>query len=367
MSGGRPWVVWLVAIGIVAVAVLLFFALFERTEQVVDEGFSGEARRNPYFAMSKLLQELDAGFSSSTELSNDYGAPHTLMVFLPPGSLTDEQGAELLGWVAKGGHLVTTPQRALLAAFQLELVELEGEDFAAFLPKLYELEPVPGELVSVEMRGAQRLRLHLTPDYSGGPEDGRVVVRYPWQQGHVTFLADSSFLTNRRLKEHDHAEALWLLLTAVDAPLWIQLLHRVERSSLLALVARHAWMVLVAGGLWILLWIRRRGLRHGPLLAEASLDRRSLLEHLGATGDFFLRHGELGVLAASARRALLRRAARHDAAWTQANERERIERLARVSGVDAHELAAAMKDEPNLAPAELMRRMQLFDRVEKAL
>lgn len=364
MRGRRPWLVWAAVGGVVAVALVLFFTLFERTELEVDEGFSGAARREPYFAMLRLLERLGAGTATTTELREDYGGVHTLMVFLPPGSITDEQGAELLGWVAKGGHLITTPQRALLSPFSLELVE-EGPDGPR--ETSYELEPVPGELVRVAMPWPQRMRTHLTPDFAAGPDDGRVVVRYPWQKGHVTFLADVSFLTNRNLREGDHGEALWLLLTAVEQPSWVQLLYRVERSSLVALVARYGWTVLVAGALWIGLWIWRRGLRHGPILPEPALDRRSLLEHIGATGDFFLRHGELGVLAASYRRALLRRAARHAAAWPRLSERERIEWLAQTGGVDARELALAMRDEPNLAPVELMRRLQFLERVEKAL
>jgi len=85
---------------------------------------------------------------------------------------------------------------------------------------------------------------------------------------------------------------------------------RGDSPSLWEWLLQHAWPVLLAAALLLLAWLARIVPRFGPLEPEAPPVRRSLLEHLRASGRYVWSRGDAGVLIDALRERVWRSALR---------------------------------------------------------
>jgi hypothetical protein len=103
------------------------------------------------------------------------------------------------------------------------------------------------------------------------------------KKGRVTLMPSLRFLRNESIGELDHAE-LGARLAAQRTPVVLYLSLR--SAGVLDWIQRDAWPAFVAAGLLVLLWLGRIIPRFGPLEPEAPPVRRSLVEHIAASGRF---------------------------------------------------------------------------------
>ena len=343
---GRWWIGGLA----VAIPALLFLLLFRPVREEVDAGYRGAARTNPYLATERLLTRLGAE-AETVHGSLELPPPTATAIFLGSEPLPVNQDLDaLLDWVSDGGRLVVTPAGAasfdaLLAHFRLEVVRPEStEALPAEADTRGATETVevdaPGERTPLRVAVPRGRR--LVPREAEGSTDepvaeASVLRRYALGAGEVYVLADGSFLRNEAIGRLDHARLAWALADRVhrsgNEPTRVILVVRDAVPSLAVLLARHAWPVLIAGALLLLAWLRLAMSRSGPALAEPSLDRRRLLEHVEAAGGFLWRQGGSAALVESTRRAVLARVHLREPAWETLPPEELARRAARASGL----------------------------------
>lgn len=119
------------------------------------------------------------------------------------------------------------------------------------------------------------------PQYND--DSGEGVRIYPEGQGHIALIADNYF-SNTTLGIQDHAELLLALaqltpqtphtviVEHLDMPRWYELIWNATQFAIIS----------AAFALLALLWMGLR--RFGPMLPEPSTERRSLIEHIDASG-----------------------------------------------------------------------------------
>ncbi|MBL4794302.1 MAG: DUF4350 domain-containing protein [Pseudomonadales bacterium] len=93
-------------------AYYLYLNLEEISEEI-DEGYTEEARRNPYLAAETFLKQ--SGLNAFTQkglekLDNLPSSDDTLIIFSSRMVLSERRNKELLDWIEQGGHLITTSQ-----------------------------------------------------------------------------------------------------------------------------------------------------------------------------------------------------------------------------------------------------------------
>jgi hypothetical protein len=74
------------------------------------------------------------------------------------------------------------------------------------------------------------------------------------------------------------------------------LVYGSRMPSLLTLIVRFAWPILLPLSLALLLWAFARSARFGPILAHALAPRRALKEHVLGAGEFLFRRKRARVL-----------------------------------------------------------------------
>ena len=381
----RPWLAPALAVALVALGVGGFLGLFERVEEEREIGYRGEARSNPLYASQEMLRELGVPARTTPALLPLPPTDRTLVVFAPRVAFGPSRAARLRDWVAAGGTLVVTPRQAggpdpLLKPLGVERLAAKetpqsaegradgdaGRDAEDVLvgvstaPALPPLRVAPGTTVRVRDTSGRAV-------WAGGPSEAPLLLRYRFGRGTITVLADRGFARNDRIGREQNATFLWQVVRAAGVPRGVVLIWRDEGPDLAGAVLARGWAALAAGALLLAAWLWRHGSRFGPLLAEAAPVRRSLLEHLRASGEFLWRHGRGQALLRAERQALARRLGERHPGWQRLSERERVAQVARLAAVPPGVLAAALEERPVDDLAQLARTIATLERARRSL
>ena len=167
-------------------------------------------------------------------------------------------------------------------------------------------------------------------------EDDNTVRVYQEGKGKIVMVADD-FFNNDELRNHDHGELLLGLAALNQASRHVTIVQNLDALPWYKLLWRNYSMALtaLAALLALLFWAAVR--RFGPVLPQPVVERRSLMEHIDASGAWLWK--------AKGGRQLLLDAARED---TLAVIRRRAPRLVRLP---ERELCAALARMCNL-PAD---------------
>jgi len=405
----RPKTLWpILGAALFAGALLgLFFLLFEHVEEDVDTGFRGEARWNPLLAAERFLTGW--GYEADTVLgkldppaSDDHAVILVSPRLAPPTGLEDE----LLAWVAGGGHLVVTPVESIElsdpeednaehdvvirrdpflealgvavlpherppAAEKPEAEESSGETEAeaSSAPQTVVTVKVAEDYwpVEVALPRPPRLRATSAPEWASPTAQAAFLLRYVYGKGRITVLSDADFFDNQHIGEHDHARLLLQILEVGSDANSVSLVYRDLPPSLWGLLAEHAWEALGSALVLVVAWILFAGRRFGPLVAEPVAQRRSLVEHVEATGEFFWHHGQGPALVEAVRQRLQARVAVAQPAWSKLPERELVERLAEASGQLPVPVDRALHGDVGLDPSEFVRTVRTLEDIRRSL
>lgn len=331
-AGFRPDVrsVLLALLGIVAVLALAgwWLATHHRVQEVVDLPRTGEARRNPLFALQVALEKDGRAAQSRRRLqllpgpgdtpAVPLGARDTVVLYNDPRTLGTDEITSLLAWVEDGGHLVVrTPPHGMLGrnapAPLLSALGLQLRDGDASGCEF--LDDGTGE----RLRGAlfcsgRRFTLDgANPVRSWGDlRDGYVFARIAHGDGSVDVLADLEFLGTDDLDAPASGVLARQLLQPNHGHGTVHLVYAAQMPSLWTTLAAHSWMAWSPLLLAFLLWLWARMQRFGPLLPAPAAERRSLLEHIAASGEHLARHRQWHLLHDAVREAFLARLRRRD-------------------------------------------------------
>lgn len=365
---------------LLALLVTLFLACFTWDYTERDRGYSREAQLNPWLAAGKLLEANRLRVRAAPQYARLPASARVLVLATPLQYLDFGEQTELMAWVRRGGHLVTTLQAqgarrdgGDLIARELG-VRLRTHDFdsAALKTLLREPRLLP---VQLDTEGVIQARFDHYQYLQAGPRAPRWTVRdkygvhamrFAQGAGQITMLSDADWLHNATLGEGDHAALLWRVVDArPGAEVW--LVHGMERPSLFALIAETATPFLLALALCVLVWLWAVSRRFGPLQSVLPPARRRLAEHLEASGRYLLRHGGLAMLYDASRQRLLAQVQRRYPQWRRLPRAELATQLAARARFDSDSVLRVLAgDAPDHLP-QFAADLRLLNRLRKAL
>jgi hypothetical protein len=339
--------------GLVALFTWWWLRTYERVADTIDLPPRGEAAYNPLYplklALGKNGRRVDA--RQRLDLSDHpLKAADTVLMLGDPRTLSAADVDGLLAWVETGGHLIlrTPPPGSTIS----------GED----VPLLSDLGIVVMDADPV-CEGLQVAKLEHHIEFCDGrrfyffDEDAEVAAtwgneetaeyayaRVIFGDGTVDVIADLDFLHADKLEEAQHAALVRQLLQ----PNWadggtFHLIYSASMPSLWDLLWQYGWRAIVPSLLALLLWLWMRTERFGPLRPAAPPDRRSLLEHVQASGDHLYRYGRRGTLYAAAYDAFLRRLRQRDPYAAALEGPAQIDAIARRTGLSTADVDAALR------------------------
>lgn len=330
---------FLVVLGVVAVLAATtawFRHTHERIEREEPLPPRGEAVWNPLYALRETLRAdgLEAQTRQRVQPERFAGSPgDTVLLDIDPALLRATEASALLAWVEAGGHLLLrTPPPPRFGEDKTPvppLLRQLGVD-ALLAPECVRLH-VAGEDPHVELCRGQRMQLQdgVVPARAwGGDAAGFAFVRLRHGRGTVDLLADFDFLENPALDEATHLALARQLLAPNYGRGSVHLVHATYADSLGWRLFRDGWplwlplVLLLTGALW------RRAQRFGPWLPSPVSGRRSLREHVHASGALLFRHAQRPLLYEAVRDAFQARLRRRDPAIAALAGEARVQALA---------------------------------------
>jgi len=346
------WLLGGLLLFVVALSGYSFYQRLEIIESVEEIALEGEARRNPLYAARIFLNRMGIVASTKQSLQGLNNLPNTQSVLLISSgrsTLSAQSIDDLYAWVQAGGHLIARvnhihdddrneddKEQSSLDPLQ----RLLRVTTIAIATQQFSTKQLPS---SLKLKGAkQPLALYsprfypiISSDDSFFQDDETIrlndavfILRRPIDKGMITLVADLDFINNRRIREADHAEILWQLVHGLAPPNEVWLIHNDDMPALWQLMWKQGWALIITLTLMFLLWLYRAAHRFGPTIPKASEDRRSLLEHITASGHFYWQHQQKAKLIASSREALQQRLAVVHPSWQQLSDAEKTAQLA---------------------------------------
>jgi hypothetical protein len=335
----------------IAGALLCLVALwFTHNYAVVNEevwtGMRPEAAYNPLLAARMLMQRMGSKVEQSRDLDRLSGFASSGTLFLTDRSdVTPPVAHALRDWVRSGGHLVIAIEHAVPRETLLH-------DLGVTVQVRKDSNTAPPEAEAIELPDGSRVRaalprspnLHFARERADWWYEVNGVV--PMMQltdgrGRVTIMSSFAPFHNRALGRHEHAELLWHLASENGAPGPVWLVRKLQTQSLPGWLVANALPALAALGILLVVSLWRVMPRFGPLVAASAPDRRSLTEHLAATGRFYSSQGQLAALIKILRQDALDALALRVPETHGEDGAARLKTAARVSGLRPRELLYA--------------------------
>lgn len=327
-----------------------FFSTHEKVEVEEWVGYRGDARVNPWFAAELLVRELGLESESKPELTPGEWLPpatDTLIMQVTSALGVGPDLYMLLGWAGEGGHLV------LLGP---DFVTDEGDDtllvagvslrFAR--SQLYEAmeEQATQDDFGAELDGGYALgvysydaQLELFPAEQGFDvitHGGEIVAaRQKWGDGFVSVVANATRFTNDAIKSGDNARLFADVVIGVIEPGKVWLIFRTRLTPLWQLIWQAAPYLVMSAALIVLLLLWSALPAFGPRIVASADERRSILEHIHASGLFMWRHAGRFSLRESSTEALLREADARHPGLSRLARTGQAEAIARITGQSA--------------------------------
>ncbi|MES1195621.1 MAG: hypothetical protein ABUL58_01590, partial [Steroidobacter sp.] len=190
-------------------------------------------------------------------------------------------------------------------------------------------------------------------------------IRIAVGRGSVTVFNSEPF-GNREILYGEHG-LLFVTATQLHGGDEIYFLMDEKGVPLLKLIWRYGSPVVVLALLLALAALWRNGMGFGPMAAIPDGARRSLAEQITGTGHFILRFDGDQVLHAAMVRGLTDAARRHIAHYERLGTQERIDALARATGMNAETLGNALHYQGRRRAAELRHAIALLEHARRHL
>ena len=318
-----PRLFWSLLLGALVLLGVPLTILFLRTHERVTETLvlppRGEASYNPLYVLGQALRADGIAVQSRQRLElaqMPLAATDTLVLLQDTRDLPPRTAQALLPWVEGGGHLrvrTQPPGKDDASSTQGPLLDRLGVD-SLFHDSACQPFHVVDDPSHVEFCGGRRFTLGFGASAQAerrwGGSEGLVFARLRHGKGRVDVLADmevmrgegASALIKRRpvsadavardgLHDLSHRDLTRHLLDPNYGRGTVWLVYGGRPPSLAARIFHQGWPLWTPLLLAILGWLWARSQRLGSLLPSPAVERRSLLEHVRASGELLLRFG----------------------------------------------------------------------------
>lgn len=371
MNRGR---IGLVAVVLLIAAAVGWWFLAMEKKSVAQRWESPEALRNPVLLATRFLGsqglEVETYGTIPRSLSN-LGRHDVFVLFGSKDGASAKEIDSLFAWVREGGVLVTdwvggdSGQSDELE----ELGKLEGPlsgislgSFAHDSERVEVSIPSSGHPLSLEAGFFPHLKVDSSvavPDWMDST--GRLL-SLPMGRGRILVCGDGAWIRSKLLARYDHAELLlamarWnagaakvVIAQELDVPRWYQWLWT------------HAWSLVLGILALVILWAWHGAVRRGPIQALPDPLRRSLREHVEATGHWWwsLEDGPEHMVEQVRLRAMERAMLRHPE-LAHLPLPLRLERIAQLAGMDVAQVSQALNEPIGREPkafTQMLRTLQ---------
>lgn len=342
----------LLGLGVLAAAIAWWLHTFQRTTEWIDLPRTGEAATNPLFGLRVVLEKDGRRVRGAYRLDPAalrLSPGDTVVYDGDPRALPTRTRDALLAWLRAGGHLVIATPPADAAADRFAA----GGDARPLPVPLLDAVGArvwrgPGRCLD-DARGlpfafcqGRRFDAPAHATVRIGDAAGDVYARIPVGRGRVDLLASMELLETDALRTPVNNAFAHQVLADAGRRGTVHVVHSTDVPSLWWMLVREGWPVWVPLALALAGWLAARMRRFGPTWSSPALERRSLLEHVDASGQLQWRYGHADALHAAMLDAFHARLRRRDPQTAALEGAPQVARLVERTGLPAARITDAL-------------------------
>lgn len=372
------------AVFLITTVLWWFFNTFEYQEQVKDTGFSAEARRDQYLAAERFLKKFGMQTKSVTSMLQMKKLPSTSDVLVIPTGrydLSSRRIKELMAWVRRGGHLVMRARRIHAGDtvgddqfFRLLGVETHRKKKKGFFHSadvkainVHVNDHIEDKKVTFDVDRWMKNTGKNSLSWNVKGKHGSQLLEFRIGDGYVSLLSDLQFMNNANIAKHNNAAFLYTLvhMSGDNRTMWI--VRNDNMPSLLSIINQKAHASVVATIVLLLFWLWYTTRRFGPLRMPAGNVRRSLREHISASGLYQWRNRNRTALFLNVKSALAEQIAQTRPLWVQLDDKELAAKLAPVAGIPADRILPVLQSKVADKENEFTQYIEILSLIRKRL
>lgn len=377
-----------------------FYTNFAWVKEEKEIGFQGIAKTNTLLASEFFLRKMGIRTRQVNGLVafRDLPSPdHTLLIATQRETLNKELSQKLLSWVRSGGHLIIEARnlspdsnkqeqkgkpkaRQLINDHLLEELSVfstnshakaENKDIPVIVSLANEGQSNEIEVnfpyQKILKRNLQPAATLEQPVWKVADELGQYLMQFSLGQGLLTVLSSTAMFNNEQIADYGHARFLHYLVqqSGHDASVW--LIRVDDMPALWVWLWEHAWHAMLCLMILLLLWLWRAPLRFGPQLNDAQLERRSLLEHIQASGYYRWHENQSGFLLTRVQEALWLKIQLVHPVIRRENPIQAYAMMAEITGIEEPLIKQALTRVKAISEQEFTRQIQMLEMIRKHL
>lgn len=364
-----------------------FYNNFTWVEETKDVGFQGEAKSNNLLAAEFFLRKMGVPvqqISALTAFRDLPSAKHTILITTQRETINTQLSDRLLAWVRSGGHLIVLArylsdaneyQDDLLSRWQIFLsADNDNGEKKGDKHQQQKSEPLSLVLDStrVQVQFPQKLTLKSAVDdinvsWQIQRKGAYYLLQLPLEQGMITVLSSMSIFYNQSIADYDHARLLHYLVQQQDGNEGVWLIRIDDMPPLWQWLWHNAWYVMLPLIVLLFFWLWRAPLRFGRLLNDVPPHRRSLLEHITASGYYRWHNNQSDYLLTQVQDRLWDSIQRIHPAIRREYQTEAYSQLAAITGVNEALISDALQATEMLNEQNFTRKIKLLELIRKNL
>ena len=354
-------IISIIVLAIIGLSGWYFVENFKRVTKERDLPMQGEARYNPLYALKLSLRAMGQQVESHARFdfnSLQLKPDDTLLLYSPPNGLSEDQIKQILAWIESGGHLIVsspslifqTDDVTIFTELGISPSSMDEDCFFSLGVNPTKSSAFCGDLFYVEDSEWFSV-LH------GDKDSGYSLGRMAWGDGAITIVSSLNFMNNFELKQKGARQLTYQILAGSMGKGRFHLIYDTDISPLWLLILKHGWTLLVPLLALLFAWLIYRSQRFGPLQASPNLDRRALLEHISATGEYMFHRQLSHELHLAVLNMFTTRLRRRDPMTAALTGEAQIQALAERTKIDPQKIRQALK------PGSLRQKENFFNSV----
>ncbi len=402
-----------------------FYNNFTWVNEEQEVGFQGIAKTNKLLASEFFLRKMGVQVQQVNGLVAFRDLPsekHTLLIATQRETLNKELSQKLLAWVRSGGHLIIEARPIekektklkenkdselkmdddLLEEFfifteagdpcgcdteknssdesdsmeinevEVDIEETEEEDEDELVPVLVTLD----EKIEIEVNfpyykslqnSLPKKASEVALSWLVNDDAGQYLMQFPLENGLLTVLTSTVMFNNDQIAKYDHARFLHYLVQQQghDAGVW--LIRVDDMPPLWQWLWTNAWYLMFSLALLFFFWLWRVPLRFGPLMNDEQMARRSLMEHIQASGYYRWHKKQSGYLLSKVQNTLWDKIQTIHPGVNRENPVQAYNKLEQITGIKQSLIKQSLMSVDHITEQEFLKRIKMLEVIRKSL